>query len=731
MTVQNKISDYDLLTQALIKLAARCDGANSEDGVGFNKGDSYGGKYLAGRLSRGGELSPGEQLQALQMLQKYRKQLAGIGINLPEATKYQTRSMSNVGPATSMQPVAPAVIDAKNGELVISFPYNADTVSKIKTLPQRKFDPTLKRWIVPAGYLDQVTAILPEAQITAEAQALNKSVTTVTTAITPKVLACASNAVMIVSLDAGTLKLSFDYNPVLVEKVRSLPERKFNPVNKTWSVPARLAMEVVKLFPEAQLDPAVSEHIENMARLSDKANAQTSNFDVPLLTGALMPFQRAGVEFVEMSGGKCIIGDDMGLGKTVQSLAYLQLHPELRPAVIITPASVKINWQLEVSKFMIDAKQTHVISGQKPYKLDNADIFLLNYDLLHHWQNEIERLNPKVIIFDEAHRCKAGAKSKRGKAAIELSRKIPHRLYLTGTPILNRPQEFFPLLNMVDPDAWPNFFSFGRRYCGARQVSIGRGKTAWDFSGASNLAELHEKSKPFMIRRMKTEVLKDLPDKRRVIIPIKLTPDELIEYNTTLDEALTVMEEEDNQAIQLAMIEKSKQAAAKAKMPYVKEWIDDFLSGDQKIVIFGVHRDVTIGLYEQYKDQATSIVGGLSAQERQDAKDKFQEDPACKLISCNTQAAGEGVTLTAASNLAFIEYPWTPGLLKQCEDRIHRIGQKNAATIYQFVALDTIEEDITRLLNKKAMIIDKAIDGKETNEDENIFKELVKILKAH
>lgn len=725
-------TQYEQIKQAIEFLATRCDGAINQDNAGFNKPDSGTGHYLAERLARGGQLTPDEQQSMLVTLQKYRKQLAAGDIDLPEVHEYQAQPLTP-------KPAQPIKIEysARIGLLIVTFPYDEFTKNQVSSLPRekRKFErqPT-PRWLVNPDQLEELTRRLPtavvlgtEALSTVEKPALSIVAPIATSTVAPP--AKTTSPTISLDQDGKTLVVRFPYDPDMVTRIKTLDSTKWDPSRKAWLAPVRLIDQLIRIMPQASLSAGTQQVIKTQNELTQRSDAQTSNFDVPLATGALMPFQRAGVEFVNLANGNCLIGDDMGLGKTIQAIGYLQNHPELRPTVIVMPASVKINWQIEINKFMIINKVTQVISGQKTNKLAGSDIYLINYDILSYWLDELIALAPKIVIFDEVHKCK-DRKAKRSKAAVELCKKTQHKIGLTGTPMLSRPRELWPILNMINPSAWPNFFAFGKKFCNGHQVQISRdGKMAWDFDGASNLDDLHKELKSIMIRRMKTNVLKELPPKRRVIVPIVLSTKELREYNTVLAEAEAAMEEDGNQAVQLAMIEKAKQAAVKAKMPYVLDWIADFLESTEKLVAFGVHREVTTGLHQEYADTSVCVIGGMNAPDRQSAVERFQNDPACQLFVGNIVAAGEGITLTAASNLAFMEYPWTPGLLKQAEDRIWRIGQDNAATIYQFVAIGTIEEEIVALLNKKAKVIDMAIDGQWTTDQDDLFAEIKAILR--
>ena len=164
--------------------------------------------------------------------------------------------------------------------------------------------------------------------------------------------------------------------------------------------------------------------------------------------------------------------------------------------------------------------------------------------------------------------------------------------------------------------------------------------------------------------------------------------------------------------------------AVEAKLPHAIEWIDDFLDTGEKLVVFCTHKFVVDALMKEFSKEAVKLDGRTSGPDRQLAVDKFQNEPETRLFVGNIQAAGVGITLTAASSVAFLELPWTSGSLRQAEDRVHRIGQKNAVNVYYLLAEYTIEEKIATLLDDKRKVLDSVLDGKET-EDSSLIMDLI------
>lgn len=528
----------------------------------------------------------------------------------------------------------------------------------------------------------------------------------------------------------GGIAIRFPYDADLVIKVKTLAGRKYHTKDKYWT--CLLGRESIVSLKEwgFKLD-------EKLEALCNKAEIKIGDIK-PIwpTTFKKKPyglFQEEGVGFIEAKNGRALVADEMGLGKTIEALAYLELHPKIKPAIILCPASLKLNWAQEIRNCTtqrriiiingIDTSNGITVSDQIH---SSGDIIIINYDILQYWVKYLKELNPQMVIADEAHYFKNN-KAERTKAVKKLAKGIPHFLALTGTPIENRPIEIFNAINIVDSTVFPNFWKFAKRYCGAKHNGFG-----WDFNGASNTKELHEKlTSTIMIRRLKKDVLKDLPDKIRSFIPMEL--DNRKEYaqveNNFIDyiritKGYVAAERASNAEI-LVQIEALKQAAVKGKLKSSIEWIRDFLdSSDEKLVVFAVHKTIIEALMEEFKGIVVKIDGSVNAKDRDRAIQAFQGDSNVRLFVGNIKAAGVGLTLTAASNVVILELPWTPGALEQAIDRLHRIGQKDSVTAWFLLAVDTIEYDIAQLLDSKRKVLDAVLDGKDANQ-ESLLTEII------
>ena len=435
------------------------------------------------------------------------------------------------------------------------------------------------------------------------------------------------------------------------------------------------------------------------------------------------PFQKENIQSIEDKNGRVLLADEMGLGKTIQALIWLKIHPELRPAVIIVPANIKTVWYRKLIEWQI-APSAQIISGEKPLSF-YQDIIIINYKILRFHLEQLKKLNPKIIVMDECHYIK-NRSAQRTKATKNLVKKTPYVIAISGTPATSRPIDFFNVLNLLRPDLWKNFWQFANRYCNPKHNGFG-----WDYSGSSNTEELHKTLiNTVMIRRLKKDVLKDLPEKRRAVIPIEI--DNRKEYDFAEANLIAWIRENEGReqaekasnAETLVEFEKLKQLAAVGKMKSCIQWIEDFLESNEKLVVFCTHHKVIDILKEHFAIISVKLDGRNTPTEKQSAVDIFQNDPDTRLFIGNIKAAGQGITLTAASNTCFIELGWTPGEHNQAEDRVHRIGQRDSVIAYYLIAENTIEDDIVDILDSKRKTLDAVLDGTQT-EDTSLLRELL------
>jgi len=368
-------------------------------------------------------------------------------------------------------------------------------------------------------------------------------------------------------------------------------------------------------------------------------------------------------------------------------------------------------------------------------------VLIINYDILISWRNVSESGVWSILCVDEAHYLK-NSKAKRTQLVVGSTKRsnfhfpgirASRRLYLTGTPIVNRPLELWTLASSLKADLFSNFFAYAKRYCNAHQNRYG-----WDFSEASNLTELQDKLRESILcRRLKKDVLKELPAKRRTVIELSADGEgaravraeieaskrnearlEELKANVELAKA-SDNESEYKDAVRLLRhaataafteIARLRHDTAVQKIPQCIDFIKEQLESIDKVVVFAHHHDVVKGLKQAFGDSAVVLTGQTAQADRQDAVDRFQRDPAVKVFIGSITAAGVGLTLTAASTVIFTELDWVPGNVTQAEDRCHRIGQKDSVNIYHLVLEESLDCTIAKTIVNKQAVIDRALD---------------------
>lgn len=544
------------------------------------------------------------------------------------------------------------------------------------------------------------------------------------------------------TLNKNTISLCFPFDWNIISRVKLLSGRRWDASKKQWNVP--ISLETV--------DSLMSLGFKLDSKITDWYSQQTSEVTegigkIPGLKTELYPFQDVGVAFIESRDGRALIGDDMGLGKTVQALGWLQLRKkEVLPALIVSPASAKAHWVRKTHEFT-DMKACSV-SGRCKKSFDgheNCDIYCINYDVIHEstkcdkcqdglingrkcktckgkgkvakLDSWIASMNFKTVVFDEIHYTKTTGTG-RTAAAMEISKMAKNVIGLSGTPITNRPVEFFNAINMINNKIFPSWWKYTGKYCDRKNNGFGQ-----DVSGASNTAELHEKlTQTIMLRRLKKDVLKQLPPKVRSVVPIPINQDK---YDRIMQEA--EQELKGQEAAHLSIIEKAKQAVVELKLKCCIDWIQDYIDNDEKLVVFAHHKETIETLTKHFKGQCVTVYGGTSQKDKDTAEERFQNDPEMRLFF-GSMAAKEALTLTAAKATCFIELWWTPGDHDQAEDRVHRIGQEaDSVMAYYLLAEGTIEEDIAELLDKKRKVLASVLDGKDV-EDFNMLSKLMEKL---
>lgn len=502
-------------------------------------------------------------------------------------------------------------------------------------------------------------------------------------------------------------RVKFSYDEKVIARIKEIPNRRWEKTEKCWYVPAnQLSDEVLsELGFELPEKPADGIDFSFMDELP------------------LRPYQREGVirlaRDFDLNG---FLGDEMGLGKSCQTVCAIRARAaDALPALLIVPASLKANWKREIEMWHPGAT-VEIISGRAKDGSKftrKADYTIINYDILDSWLSELMG-KFKTMVLDECHKIKE-SKTIWTKAAKRLGKKIKFKIALSGTPITNRPIEFFNVLNLLSPQTFPNWKYFATTFCDPQRVPgvyDRNGNAVYTYKGSSNSEKLHKLASPFMIRRLKKDVMDDLPEKNRIIVPVEI---DFGKYMKAEEKAMRLDT--------LSAIEKCRQAAIEGKMKAAIDWIENYLENGKKLVVFATHTETLDILEKKFKDCAR-IDGDVPSGKRQAEIDKFQNDPDCRLFIGNLQAAGVGITLTAASATLTVELGWVPGEHWQAEDRVHRIGQKaESVEAYYMIAQGTIDEIIMGILDHKMKDISKIVDGKKVDRNE-LLCELKKEIEA-
>ena len=486
----------------------------------------------------------------------------------------------------------------------------------------------------------------------------------------------------------------------MIDVVKRIPGRKFDSKLNMWVIPKSFyppGKYTQKAYVDIFANWAVKKGYEKSVQKGAQASRPDVHYTLPPMPELLsphglkiepFPYQKQGIAYA-LQKKRCFFGDQPGLGKTLQAIGT-SFIAKTWPVLVICPASLKINWH-------------------RYYEMGCCDVFITNYESLKKFFVEdfaggvtrSIKLKPvaslfKCVIIDESHRCKS-SKTQQSKICYKLCQGKEYRFLLTGTPSINGPGDLIQQLKIMNRlDDFGGYKSFEANFMqGPRQ--------------ASNLEMLNWRLwNTGFFRREKAKVLDQLPDKMRQVVNVDITNRK--EYQDAEHDLLSYLaayENADDEKLRRAergkvmvQMQKLRQIAARGKISAAVEFIQDIIDSGEKLIVFAFLKEVVQEIKKVFPN-AVTIVGDNTSQERQDAVDRFQNDPKCNLIICNYKSAGVGLTLTASSRVAFVEFPWTFADCEQAEDRAHRIGQKNSVNCYYFLGKNTIDESIWDIIQTK------------------------------
>ena len=556
----------------------------------------------------------------------------------------------------------------------------------------------------------------------------------------------------------NTYRLSFSYNRSLVDLIKRVPSKpRYDAEDKVWVVAKKSPQYPLERPAAWYVDAFAAWAVENrycscVRRSSDEKD---SAFELPKMSPlrgehymrlAPYPFQAEGVQYA-LDHKRCIFGDQPGLGKTLQAIcAVVKAHKEAAvygdtsPTLVICPASLKINWQREFEKFAgkeaIILDDNNAKDWQRYYEMHNAyddpiaDVFITNYESLKKFFvvgiKPQSRLTLKSITFDkrtslfksviidESHKCKS-SKTQQSKFVEGICKGKQWVFALTGTPVVNSNVDLIQQLRVLGRlDDFGGYKKFMERYCDGPKMS------------SRNKELNYYLWRNCFFRREKAAVLTELPEKSRQYITTDITNRK--EYNDAERDLIAYLREykqADDEKVMRAMrgevmvrMGVLKQISARGKIKAVCDFVHDIIDGGEKFILFAYLKEVVEALKKEFPG-AVTVTGSDNVSQKQAAVDAFQNDDSVKLIILNYKSGGTGLTLTAASRVGFIEFPWTYADCEQAEDRAHRNGQKKNVNCYYFIGDKTIDRYMYKVIQSKKKIANE-VTGTTTQIDEDI-----------
>ncbi|NWI10445.1 ZRAB3 endonuclease, partial [Crypturellus soui] len=465
------------------------------------------------------------------------------------------------------------------------------------------------------------------------------------------------------------------------------------------------------------------------ASLSENVDAKLS-FLPERMRKKLLPFQAKGILFALQRGGRCMIADEMGLGKTIQAIAISYYYIKEWPLLIVVPSSLRYPWVDEMEKWIPELSPDDISIIQNKTdtaRIPTSKVTILGYGLLtsdaQTLVDTLYRQNFRVVVIDESHYMKS-RNATRSKILLPIVQKAVRAILLTGTPALGRPEELFMQIEALFPRRFGTWSEYSKKYCNARVRFFGK-RAQWDCRGASNLEELHQLLSEIMIRRLKNDVLTQLPPKVRQRIPFDLPQAAAKDLNTTFAQWEKLMRGLNSDATEsrfvevMSLITRMYKETAIAKAGAVKDYIKMMLENDTlKFLVFAHHLNMLQACTEaaiESKARYIRIDGSVPSAERIHLVNQFQKDPDTRVAILSIQAAGQGLTFTAATHVVFAELYWDPGHIKQAEDRAHRIGQCSSVNVHFLIAKGTLDPLMWAMLNRKAKVTGSTLNGKKEN----------------
>jgi SWI/SNF-related matrix-associated actin-dependent regulator 1 of chromatin subfamily A len=545
-------------------------------------------------------------------------------------------------------------------------------------------------------------------------------------------------APLLVTRTPNYYKIQFAYHPMLLECMKRIPSKEWVHDEKYWKVSIS-DYDYVNKFSKWAIAKGYCSRLQYKEQKEEDKNYTIP--EMPRLTVEhglkLEPYdyQKQGIAYA-LQHKRCILGDQPGLGKTLQAIGTVTIAKSY-PCLVVCPASLKINWQREFHKFA--GKQALILDDrnkntwQRFYETGCCDIFIVNYESLKKFfvrgikdtarftMKSID-FDPRIdlfksVIYDESHKLKS-SKTQQSKFCEGIAKGKDFVLELTGTPVVNDNTDLIQQLRIMERlEDFGGYTHFVEKYCSGPKK-------------ASNMKELNWRLwQTCFFRREKSKVLTQLPDKTRQYLTLDITTrSEYQKAEADLINYLRNFKNADDERIARAMRGEVmvkmgilKAISARGKIKAAADFIHDVIDGGEKLIVFAFLKEVVMELKKLFPD-AVTVTGDDNMAQKQRSVDAFQNDPKCRLIILNYKSGGTGLTLTASSRVAFVEFPWTFSDCEQAEDRAHRNGQKNNVNCYYFLGKDTIDEYMYQVIQTK-----KDIANGVTGTDDQVQEDIIQM----
>lgn len=667
------------------------------------------------------------------------------------------------------KPVVIKAIALSGAMVVTESDYRDDLVEYFRTIPGRSY----------RGSKENMIPLNEWKAFVAGAESLMNVTVVISDAVKAEMEWQLNAPTWLIKLDTNKRWIIAVYGPrANMNPLYAIPGAEIKSQEKHWKVPLT---EGWRLFEKMQgIEGVVYEddvqalllaQVEQRGRLDTIAKMERGEIyrDYDFGIGLqLRPFQEVGGEFLEAAGGRAILADEMGLGKTWQALAYA-IKNNLR-TMVICPASLKPNWAREIRKLSGGERPT-VLQGAEPTQYDLIKFIteppkysIINYDILGRvtrvkkshvdehgfgheenqerflWVELINMTKPDLVIVDEGHYIK-NTDSNRSKAVRAIKcRKI---IFLTGTPVLNRPGELWPMLTMISPEQFPAHETFLNQY-------------TYDGRTAKNVQELQTLMRPIMIRRLKKDVVKELPPINRINEYHELSEKALKLYRRIEQGLYTTMAEFDAQGKGgdakeitniLAQIQRLKMVCAIDKVDQSAELAQELYdstdaNGYKKVIIFSQYKAVAYAIWQRLADDGALCFvskgredfNTAGNEERDRMVQQFQTDPSIKYLVVTEKTTKEGHNITAAGHVIFNDLFWTPAAHDQAEGRAYgRMSDSHSINSYYMITDmdgDSIEEWIMELLAEKLAMINEVVEGVESSRDVSVVNALIEKMRS-